>query len=107
MLRTIPLTPLPEGEGARGFPRRIAAHVVGAALVLLALAALHACGDDDSRAAPPPSSTQSGFVDKQAFGGKATLKEVTIAFGPPETPRLHLLLVVPNHRKAAARPGEQ
>ena len=31
--------------------------------------------------------------DKQFFGGKATLKEVTIAVGPANVPRLHLLLV--------------
>ena len=40
--------------------------------------------------------------DRQALGGKATLKEVTIAFGPPETPKIHLLLVVPNQRKGPA-----
>jgi hypothetical protein len=36
------------------------------------------------------------------FGGKATLKEVTIAIGPPEVPQIHLLLVVPNDRKGPA-----
>ena len=41
-------------------------------------------------------------VDPKALGGKATLKEVTLAFGPPETPKVHLLLVVPNARKGAA-----
>jgi hypothetical protein len=40
--------------------------------------------------------------DRQAFGGKATLREVEIAFGPPEVPRIHLLLVVPNERKGPA-----
>jgi hypothetical protein len=40
--------------------------------------------------------------DKKALDGKATLKEVTIAFGPPETPPIHLLLVVPNARKGPA-----
>jgi hypothetical protein len=36
--------------------------------------------------------------DGRSFDGKATLKEVTIAVGPPEVPRIHLLLVVPNQR---------
>src|SRR5260221_9139721 len=40
--------------------------------------------------------------DKGFFGGKATLKEVTIALGPPAAPRIHLLLVVPNHHRKAA-----
>ncbi len=37
--------------------------------------------------------------DPKALDGKATLREVTIAFGPPQTPKIHLLLVVPNDRK--------
>src|SRR5256885_3878475 len=41
-------------------------------------------------------------VDRNFFGGKATKKEVTISFGPPNTPRIHLLLVVPNQRKRPA-----
>lgn len=41
-------------------------------------------------------------IDREALGGKATLKEVTISFGPPETPKLRLLLVVPNQRKGPA-----
>jgi hypothetical protein len=41
-------------------------------------------------------------VDTKALGGKATLKEVTISFGPPKTPSMRLLLVVPNGRKAPA-----
>lgn len=32
------------------------------------------------------------------FDGKATMKQVTIAFGPPECPKLHLLLIVPHYR---------
>jgi hypothetical protein len=40
--------------------------------------------------------------DRQAFGGKAILKEITLAFGPTDTPRIHLLLVVPNGRKEPA-----
>jgi hypothetical protein len=40
--------------------------------------------------------------DVKAFDGKATLREVTISFGPAGTPPIHLLLVVPNDRKAPA-----
>jgi hypothetical protein len=40
--------------------------------------------------------------DRKAFGGKATLREITLFFGPPETPQIHLLFVVPNNRKAPA-----
>jgi hypothetical protein len=34
------------------------------------------------------------------FGGKATKKEVTIAFGPSDCPKIHMLLVIPNARKS-------
>jgi hypothetical protein len=40
--------------------------------------------------------------DRKYFGGKATKKEVTIAFGPPDCPKIHLLLVIPNQRKGPA-----
>ncbi len=40
--------------------------------------------------------------DPKAFAGKATLKELTIAFGPPECLKIHLLLIVPNQRKVPA-----
>lgn len=40
--------------------------------------------------------------DGRSLGGKGTLKEVTIAFGPPEVPQMHLLLVVPNRRTGPA-----
>ena len=40
--------------------------------------------------------------DRHYFGGKATKKEITLAFGPPDTPKIHLLLVVPNDRKGPA-----
>src|SRR5262249_29646810 len=42
--------------------------------------------------------------DQQAYGGKATLKEIEIRVGPPDVPPIHLLLVVPNGSKAPA-PG--
>src|SRR5262245_15517996 len=53
---------------------------------------------------PAPMKIESKVEreDRQAFGGKATVKEVTIAFGPPETPKVRLLLVVPNERKGPA-----
>ena len=40
--------------------------------------------------------------DRQALGGRATLKELTIGFGPPDMPKIHLLLVVPHERKKPA-----
>jgi hypothetical protein len=40
--------------------------------------------------------------DRTYFDGKATKKEVTISFGPPEMPKIYLLLVVPNKRKSPA-----
>lgn len=36
------------------------------------------------------------FEDPAAFGGKGTLKEVEITFGPPEWPKLYLLVATPN-----------
>jgi hypothetical protein len=53
-------------------------------------------------AAPKKITATVRRVDRHFFGGKATKREVTIAFGPPRTPRLHLLLVVPNGRKKPA-----
>lgn len=42
------------------------------------------------------------YENAKAFDGKATLRDVTISFGPPDTPPIHLLLVVPNKRKGPA-----
>jgi hypothetical protein len=54
----------------------------------------------------PPRPENLSFkverIDRQALGGKATLKEVTISFGPAKTPKLHLLLFIPNNRKGPA-----
>jgi hypothetical protein len=51
----------------------------------------------------PPKPDNVSFkverVDREALNGKATLKEITISFGPAGTPKIHLLLVVPNKRK--------
>ena len=56
--------------------------------------------------AMPPAPTvwkaEPAREDRAAFGGKATLSEVTIAYGPPDVPKIHLLLVIPNGRKAPA-----
>ncbi len=49
-----------------------------------------------------PVEAKVEYSDPKAFGGKATLKEVALSFGPPETPKLHLLLVIPNERKGPA-----
>ncbi len=49
---------------------------------------------------PPaaPKSVQASIerIDANYFGGKATKKEVVISFGPPQAPKISLLLVVPN-----------
>lgn len=41
-------------------------------------------------------------TDEKFLGGKGTLKEVTIKFGPKGTPPINLLLAVPNKRNGAA-----
>jgi hypothetical protein len=54
---------------------------------------------------PPKPADVTGKVervDASAFGGKATLSEITIRFGPPELPPIHLMLVVPNQRATPA-----
>ena len=58
-------------------------------------------------AAPQSIATAIHGVDSNYFGGKATKKEVTISFGPPGTPKIELLLVVPNSppgKPAAPKP---
>jgi dienelactone hydrolase len=54
---------------------------------------------------PPPPGNVKGTVEREdpkALGGKATLSEITLRYGPPDTPPIHLLLVVPNERKGPA-----
>ena len=53
---------------------------------------------------PAPEKIQATLEreDKQCLGGKATKKEVAIAFGPPGAPVVHLLLVLPNARQKPA-----
>ena len=47
-------------------------------------------------AAPARVSPTIEREDGRFFGGKATKKEVTIAFGPTDCPKIHLLLVIAN-----------
>jgi cephalosporin-C deacetylase-like acetyl esterase len=53
---------------------------------------------------PPPKAVRSKIEreDRHAFDSKATLKEVSVTFGPPELPPIHLMLVVPNRRQGPA-----
>ena len=54
---------------------------------------------------PPAPDNVRGAVEREdakAFDGKATLREVAVSFGPPDTPKIHLLLVMPNGRKGPA-----
>lgn len=54
---------------------------------------------------PPPPENVSSKVersDEKFLGGKGTLKEVTIKFGPAGTPPINLLLAVPNKRQGPA-----
>jgi hypothetical protein len=53
---------------------------------------------------PPPAPITATIEreDPRYFDGKATKREVAIAFGPPEAPKIHLLLVVPNTRTKPA-----
>ena len=52
-------------------------------------------------AAPDNLSFKVEREEKDYFGGKATLKEVVIRFGPEGAPPIHLLLVTPNTGKPA------
>jgi hypothetical protein len=53
---------------------------------------------------PAPAKVRATVrrADPGAFGGKATLKEVSIAYGPPGCPPIELLVVVPNKRAGPA-----
>jgi hypothetical protein len=53
-------------------------------------------------AAPKKIDATVEREDRRFFGGKATKREVTIAFGPPDVPKIHVLLVIPNDRKKPA-----
>jgi hypothetical protein len=47
---------------------------------------------------PAPRTIESRVerIEPACFGGKATLREVTISFGPSGAPKIHLLVVAPN-----------
>jgi hypothetical protein len=53
---------------------------------------------------PPPAKVRATvtYRDTNFFGGKATLKLVSLKFGPPEAPVIHLMLVAPNRRRGPA-----
>jgi hypothetical protein len=53
-------------------------------------------------AAPEHVTATIDRHDSVYFGGKATKDEITIQFGPPGTPPIHLLLVVPNRNQGGA-----
>jgi hypothetical protein len=53
-------------------------------------------------AAPQRVVGKTLFEDVRAFGGKGTLREVELTFGPPEWPKIYLLMAVPNGAKPAA-----
>jgi dienelactone hydrolase len=53
-------------------------------------------------AAPAKINAAIEREDRNFFGGKAAKREVTISFGPPDVPKIHVLLVVPNNRKKPA-----
>lgn len=52
-------------------------------------------------AAPDNLTFKVDREEKDYFGGKATLKEVTLKFGPEGAPPIHLLLITPNTAKPA------
>src|SRR5262249_9293196 len=49
--------------------------------------------------APRKVEAKVEHEDKNALGGKATLREVSLSVAPAPAPKIHLLLVVPNARK--------
>jgi hypothetical protein len=53
---------------------------------------------------PPPARVEAAVrrTEPEYFGGKATLKELTLSFGPPGAPKIDLLMVVPNKRAGPA-----
>ncbi|HEV2969666.1 MAG TPA: acetylxylan esterase [Pirellulales bacterium] len=55
---------------------------------------------------PPAPQITSGVwrTDRDCLGGKATMKQVKIAFGPPDCPTIDLVLFVPNHRERNRAP---
>jgi hypothetical protein len=52
--------------------------------------------------APEKVNAKVERVDEQCLGGKATLRQVMLSFGPAGTPPINLLVVVPNKRSGPA-----
>ncbi len=52
--------------------------------------------------AAPKVNAKVERIDKNALGGKATLKEITLTLEGIDGPKIHLLLVVPNNRTGPA-----
>jgi hypothetical protein len=53
-------------------------------------------------AAPEKVSARLDRENKTFLDGKATLKEITLSYGPSGTPPIHLLLIVPNEGRRPA-----
>jgi hypothetical protein len=53
-------------------------------------------------AKPEKFSAKVLFEDPKALDGKGTLREVELTFGPPEWPKIYLLVAVPNGKTPAA-----
>jgi hypothetical protein len=55
---------------------------------------------------PPPPPENFSFTldyeDQSKYGGKATLKLITLRFGPEGTPPVSLMALIPNNRKGPA-----
>jgi hypothetical protein len=54
-------------------------------------------------AAPTNLKAEEVRVNRQLFDGKATKSEVLLSFGPPGTPPISLLVVLPNKRPATGK----
>ena len=50
---------------------------------------------------PPPAKVKATVdgIDKDCFGGKATLKLITLSFAPKDARKIGLMLIVPNQKK--------
>ena len=53
-------------------------------------------------AAPARVEGRTLFEDATAFGGNGTLREIELTFGPPEWPKIYLLVASPNSPIARA-----
>jgi len=55
----------------------------------------------DGSSQPPAVHSKVLFEDPQAFGGAGTLKEVELTIGPPDGPKIRLLVATPNGKPPA------